>query len=169
MCTRVNNLRDHVVNVWCSRRHADRKHPSLRTSIRPAEPDEDGIQTLTLDLISDRGHPTTVPQLIFPRLRNGSRCQARNTQTGNTCLQLAQSGQDRLPVNPLNLAECRQSCAVIGYCRARTTHHSWYEIVNCCNTEQLHTINDFTFQDLYYFYHPGVSISLKGDRRSIHA
>lgn len=79
-----------------------------RGGIRSAEP-EDGNSILNtaarsirdLDLMSYLG----VRALIF--YYDGVVCLVRRILTDAACLQLGQGRKNRLPVNPLNLANCR--------------------------------------------------------------
>jgi hypothetical protein len=57
-----------------------------------------------------------------------------------------------------------------GQRKAWITHQFQNKVVDCCGTEQLHAVSDFTFQDLDYLHNPGVSVSLERERRrSAHA
>lgn len=108
---------------------------------------------------------TTGPQ--YPRLQC---CRAlSSTARSNRCYSsITWPKQAELAPNQLSQPE-KLSLFVHRQRKAWSTHHFWYKVIDRYSTEQLHTLNDLTFQYLDGFHHSSFSVSLeKGPEESTH-
>jgi len=105
--------------------------------------------------------PELVPRIddIYKHIYKHHKVRYFNSSANR--LQFSQHRQFWLPVDPFNLTQTwftPNTSGIPGNCG---THHLWNQILHFGSTEQLHTVDNLSFEDFHDLDHPSISVRLR--------